>query len=682
MSLDGARLIDRPVVSVADYLSVVREVEGELFGPDLLSVEDLGVGLAAAGAFKGLTPFTKKEQFVAAGSTTSIDTGNPALTKAQCLLFIEGVHQSDASYNLVGGVISPVGTWPSGSGSLEVVVRHAPVAGGVAAGASTIVTSISELKQLDPNMTTIAFLHDGGRSGWFEWKTGNYADLVAIDTEDGVIVASDNVASTEGAWVRVNSSVRDPLWFGAVGEALGTAPTVNDTVAIQAWAKMGGLMRLTPDRQFLVDDESVVDLPHKILPSTGQLYVSEDFPAGKAVLRIKHDHIPQLGNFFCGIAGFKIYCENQTDMSTEGDGIVLDATVQRSFYGYYIRDTFVSVGLKGASYKLHNPSAYDQVLYGTVWENNCAGSYIDIQNCGDSVVLRMQTVQGQQHNKPSIVISNIPGAAQCQIDQCNLTNGAGMVYAKNCEQLRIANNQIEKQPHAWTGTDAARRGCVVLEDSSHCVVENNNITASSGAANGCHGLIELNSNGAETTSRRNRYVNNPVIGVDTANGWHHLVYEGCLATYEGNNSFHAGTFIEGAPSIFRSNYEMPIYGIWESMFQSSGWVNGTVSGYFAGAYYKATENGKIALRGAIKSGSTTPGDLLGALPSQFFLPGAANTKALVTVVVDNGGTLQPGYLELGDGATTPHGLYVKSLASNTHLFLDGASLDVGTKEAA
>lgn len=62
------------------------------------------------------------------------------------------------------------------------------------------------------------YLNEGLRSGMFIWRTGDYSAEIARDTQEGVYLKANSVASSAGAWVREGvgqNAVLNVLWFGA-----------------------------------------------------------------------------------------------------------------------------------------------------------------------------------------------------------------------------------------------------------------------------------------------------------------------------------------------------------------------------------------------------------------------------------------------------------------------------------
>lgn len=85
------------------------------------------------------------------------------------------------------------------------------------------------MKALDTNSITAAYLKEPGREGQFLWRTGDYSSQVAADTAEGIYIKADDVAATDGAWVRAYSERVLPEWFGAVGDG-----ETDDAAAIEA----------------------------------------------------------------------------------------------------------------------------------------------------------------------------------------------------------------------------------------------------------------------------------------------------------------------------------------------------------------------------------------------------------------------------------------------------------------
>lgn len=84
------------------------------------------------------------------------------------------------------------------------------------------------LKAIDTTVHSSVFLTEAGREGVFVWRTGDYSAQIALDTEEGVYVKANAVASSSGAWVRANAAFADVAMFGAVQNG-----STDDTDAVQ-----------------------------------------------------------------------------------------------------------------------------------------------------------------------------------------------------------------------------------------------------------------------------------------------------------------------------------------------------------------------------------------------------------------------------------------------------------------
>lgn len=89
------------------------------------------------------------------------------------------------------------------------------------------------LKALDTTKEQVAYLTEGERRGYFVFLLGDYSLPVVNDTLEGVYIKADAIASSVGAWVRVNFMGRlTPEMYGAVGTTeIQTFLTLHDDTA-------------------------------------------------------------------------------------------------------------------------------------------------------------------------------------------------------------------------------------------------------------------------------------------------------------------------------------------------------------------------------------------------------------------------------------------------------------------
>ncbi|WP_376742517.1 hypothetical protein [Ensifer canadensis] len=73
------------------------------------------------------------------------------------------------------------------------------------------------LKALDTTKDALVYLKEDGREGIFEWTAGNFSAQITADTQEGLYIKADAIASTAGAWVRIFDGVMKAKWFGISG---------------------------------------------------------------------------------------------------------------------------------------------------------------------------------------------------------------------------------------------------------------------------------------------------------------------------------------------------------------------------------------------------------------------------------------------------------------------------------
>lgn len=172
------------------------------------------------------------------GATWTIDNGLAA-TK------IANGNVSNTEFQYLDGVTSTIQTQLDGKQPLDSDLTAIAALTTTAFGRSLLTKTAAEdvrdtldtapyvatrtaLKALDTSKDTVAILTEAGRTGTFVWMAGNYSSLITADTQEGVYIKADAVASSAGAWVRVYAERANVKWFGAVGDG-----TTNDAAAIQ-----------------------------------------------------------------------------------------------------------------------------------------------------------------------------------------------------------------------------------------------------------------------------------------------------------------------------------------------------------------------------------------------------------------------------------------------------------------
>lgn len=93
------------------------------------------------------------------------------------------------------------------------------------------VSSIAELKAIDTTVTTALELTLAGRAGKFFWRSGNYSTHIATDTNEGVYIKANAIASSAGAWVRFfDFQTYWTKWFGTIADHTTDNSTIINTI--------------------------------------------------------------------------------------------------------------------------------------------------------------------------------------------------------------------------------------------------------------------------------------------------------------------------------------------------------------------------------------------------------------------------------------------------------------------
>ncbi|MDX1127443.1 hypothetical protein GOL24_24605 [Sinorhizobium medicae] len=139
------------------------------------------------------------------------------------------------------------------SAAIVAAAEAAQAAAEAAAASANIryAATRTALKAYNTNVTTLAFLGEGGRNGLYEWTEGDFSAQVAGDTAEGIYIKADAIAATAGAWVRVAAS--DVSVFGA-------SAATDSSAAITAMATLLGYVRF-PAGNTLIDANLTIDAP-------------------------------------------------------------------------------------------------------------------------------------------------------------------------------------------------------------------------------------------------------------------------------------------------------------------------------------------------------------------------------------------------------------------------------------
>ena len=212
---------------------------------------------------------------------------------------------------------------------------------------AVLVGTVSALKALDTTQFQMAVLGAGTRGGIFTWRTGNYSANITADTQNGIFIKANAIASSAGAWVRVFDGLCDVHWFGAAGDGV-TDDTTPFKVAL-AVALLNGWGLYLPPGRFKITDEIAGTLSVATLRISGAgrnlTTIATTVGAGKAIFNItgvSANYNPAATTWGCLIEGINFDGSNAASMDTA-------ALTMTYCHGSVIRDCKFDKCSKGIS---------------------------------------------------------------------------------------------------------------------------------------------------------------------------------------------------------------------------------------------------------------------------------------------------------------------------------------------
>lgn len=156
----------------------------------------------------------------------------------------------------------PLGVLTVDETNMDIRVHDGETAGGHRIrGSLNYAETRAYLASLNPNQTKVIYLNEGGRSGEFVWREGNFSSQTALDTLQGIYIASTvpGTGPTVGCWVRVYDRAVPQFW-GAVADnstdctaAFNAALRIAQVVYVPAGNyRVSGAVTITANYQKLI----------------------------------------------------------------------------------------------------------------------------------------------------------------------------------------------------------------------------------------------------------------------------------------------------------------------------------------------------------------------------------------------------------------------------------------------
>lgn len=502
-----------------------------------------------------------------------------------------------------------------------------------------VVTSLAALKDIDPtgNVRHV-YLDAGGRSGFFNWRTGNFTAPVAADASQGVFVKADDIAASVGAWVRDKVDGVNPRWFGAAWDG-----ATDDHIALEA----------ADNFAFANNLPLVLPAGTGFIGQTFGLGAMEVRGAGKTLTAILHANGRAepaiLIKPSAGVAGDNAFRRYADFSVVPGDATSLSIKVELvtgEYFSHFSMERLCLLGGASASLLFDNTvNNVNGIFCGHVSDCfiNSVGGGIQVINGGDSLTFHKNTING---NGIALFVSLVTGARQLLIDENNFTTRGECVYLSGTIGAVVTNNWMETPSYLGSYTGASGAICY-LENASNTRIEQNTIQPLDEVGGGFVGA-----NYAITvagTGDRNFIDDNDLA--DGILGHIHLTASSVTNTVVGELNVYA-------EAAFITDNGFATRGVWRIPALTNSWAEFDTN---RKPKYKIRPDGSVEFKGAIKTGA------IGA--SAFTLPTDARPDAnrLLATMANNGSV--DVFASLAVLAAT--GTVTPSAGSNSYFSLDG-----------
>lgn len=207
-------------VTILRSVPFTQETDLENQGPYFAETIEAALDLSAM-RDQELSERLVRAILVSPTDTPPMTTLPPASVRALKNLSFDSLGNPSVSTPVAGTAVS--------SAMIPVVSASTIAIARLLLGVPDAVSTRTALKAIDTTKVTAAYLTEVGREGEFVFRSGDYSARVTADTQEGIYIKADAIATVSGAWVRVNDGRYVATWFGATGDGI-----TNDTTAMQA----------------------------------------------------------------------------------------------------------------------------------------------------------------------------------------------------------------------------------------------------------------------------------------------------------------------------------------------------------------------------------------------------------------------------------------------------------------
>ena len=303
-----------------------------------------------------------------------------------------------------------------------------------------IVATRTVLKALDTAAITVCYLTEAGREGLFFWRVGTFTTEIATDTQEGIFLKADAIASSAGAWVRDDylDGVR-VTWFGAVADgATNNYAALSGALAVAQQQQVP--LRITGDVQaYRYGTTLTMTALVPIIGDGVEQSILEYTGAGEAMKIIP----PLFSASYTVLPGHAMRdfaVRHQTDGGGTY-GIHLYISGNGYPYSQFLWEN-IEVGIFGTRSILLNNSigATDGIFTGKFTNVFAHGGWQGVK-IGDSLTFNNCRIHGTTAGQ-NLAVSMIAGARELIIQNCSHVT-AGGIYFDACNGVRMLYNHVE-----------------------------------------------------------------------------------------------------------------------------------------------------------------------------------------------------------------------------------------------